>query len=117
MVRLYPVVPAQITTIPPRFTTKTETGKVDSPGCSKTKSTLFPLPVCSQIAAPNFRTSLNHSLYSEEPTFGSCPQHLKFLRLMTPFAPSCMTKSRLSSSEITPMALAPEVAHNWTAKE
>src|SRR3546814_831707 len=34
-VRLKPVVPAQNTTMPPRFTTKQETGKVCSPGCSK----------------------------------------------------------------------------------
>src|SRR5208282_1806379 len=92
-------------------------GKVDSPGCSNTKSTLLPLPVCSQIAAPNLRTSLNHSAYSGVLTLGICPQHLKPLRLMTPFAPSCMTKSRLSSSETTPMALAPAVAQSCTANE
>ncbi len=39
-----PVVPAQMTTMPPRFTIRLETGKVVSPGCSKTISTLLPLP-------------------------------------------------------------------------
>ena len=41
---------------------------------------------------------------------GSRPQQLNSLRLMTPLAPSDMTKSRLSSSEITPIALAPVAA-------
>jgi hypothetical protein len=49
--------------MPPRFTISTETGNVDSPGCSKTKSTLLPLPVISQIAAPNLRALLNHVSY------------------------------------------------------
>ncbi|MND08579.1 hypothetical protein D3C83_313050 [compost metagenome] len=52
---LKPVVPAQNTTMPPRFTTKQETGKVASPGCSNTKSTSLPLPVTAQIALPNSR--------------------------------------------------------------
>ena len=38
-----------------RFTTKQETGKVCSPGCSNTKSTSLPLPVMAQIALPNSR--------------------------------------------------------------
>ena len=45
--------------MPPRFTTKQETGKVCSPGCSKTKSTSLPLPVMSQIALPNSRHFLH----------------------------------------------------------
>ena len=56
-VMLKPVVPAQNTTMPPRLTTKQDTGKVCSPGCSKTKSTSLPLPVVSQIALPNLRHS------------------------------------------------------------
>ncbi|MNC91426.1 hypothetical protein D3C83_76880 [compost metagenome] len=56
MVRLKPVVPAQMTTMPPRFTTKTETGIVASPGCSKTTSTSL-LPVICQMALPNLRAS------------------------------------------------------------
>src|SRR6056297_1938557 len=106
-VQLNPVVPAQITTIPPFLHTKVETGKVASPGCSNTMSTLLPLPVNSQIALPNLRASENQSWYSDVPTLGSCPQHLKSLRLITPLAPRFMTKSRLSSSEMTPIALAP----------
>src|SRR5262245_51600407 len=101
--------------MPPRLTTSTDTGKVAAPGCSKTKSTLLPLPVISQIEAPNLRDSLNQASYSGVPTLGSSPQQLNFLRLMTPRAPSCMTKSRLSSSDTTPMALAPEVAMSCTA--
>src|SRR3972149_8895195 len=101
--------------MPPRFTMNTDTGKVDGPGCSNTQSTLLPLPVTSQIAAPNLRALLNQASYSGVPTLGSSPQQSKFLRLITPRAPSCMTKSRLSSSETTPTALAPEVAHSCTA--
>ena len=51
-----PVVPAQNTTMPPRFTTRHDTGKVCSPGCSNTISTSR-LPVTSQIALPNLRAS------------------------------------------------------------
>ncbi len=83
--------PAQNTTMPPRLTTSAETGKVASPGCSNTMSTSLPLPVMSQIALPNLRASLVHSLNSGELTFGSCPQQLKSLRLMTPLAPRLMT--------------------------
>src|SRR5262245_37343157 len=103
--------------MPPRFTTNTDTGNVAAPGCSNTKSTLLPLPVTSQMAAPNLRTSLNQVSYSGLPTLGSSPQQLNFLRLMTPRAPSCMTKSRLSSSETTPMALAPVAEMSCTAIE
>src|SRR4030042_5454073 len=117
MVRLYPVVPAQKPTMPPRFTTKQETGKVASPGCSNTQSTFTPLPVVSQIALPKPRTSFAQASCSGVPTFGICPQHLKLLRLITPLAPSDMTYSRFSSSETTPMALAPAVAHSCPAIE
>src|SRR4029078_13354577 len=110
-------VPAQMTIMPPRLTTNSDTGSVDWPGCSKTKSTLLPLPVTSQMAAPNLRALLNQASYSGVPTFGNSPQQAKFLRLMTPRAPSCMTKSRLSSSDTMPMALAPDVAHSCTAME
>lgn len=81
---LKPVVPAQKTTIPPRLTTNVETGKVDSPGCSKTISTSR-LSVISQIALPKRRASVCHCPYSVEFTLGSCPQHLKSLRLITPW--------------------------------
>jgi hypothetical protein len=87
---LKPDVPAQNTTMPPRFTTRQDTGKVASPGCSKTMSTSF-FPVMSQMALPNLRASLVHAVYSSEFTLGIWPQQLKSLRLMTPLAPSCMT--------------------------
>src|SRR6056297_1008022 len=116
-VQLKPVVPAQITTMPPRLHTKVETGKVASPGCSNTMSTFTPLPVVSQIALPNLRTSANHSLYSGVPTLGHWPQHLNSLRLITPLAPRLITKSRLLSSEITAMALAPAAFASWIANE
>src|SRR6187551_3808131 len=103
--------------MPPRFTTKQETGKVDSPGCSNTESTFTPLPVISQIALPNLRTSLFQASYSGVPTVGIWPQQLKSLRLITPLAPSDMTKSRFSSSDTMPMALAPEVAQSCVAIE
>ena len=70
-VQLNPVVPAQITTIPPFFTTSEDTGNVASPGCSNTMSTLTPLPVMSQIALPKRRASFSQTLYSGELTLGS----------------------------------------------
>src|SRR5271156_1000329 len=103
--------------MPPRFTTRHETGNVCSPGCSNTKSTSLPLPVMSQMALPNLRASFVHASYSGEPTCGIAPQQLKSLRLSTPLAPSESTKSRLDSSEITPIALAPETAQSCTANE
>src|ERR1700753_1478540 len=103
--------------MPPRFTTRHDTGNVVSPGCSNTMSTSLPLPVMSQIALPNLRASLVHVSYSGEPTCGIAPQHLKSLRLITPLAPRLSTKSRLLSSLITPIALAPLTAHSWIAKE
>src|ERR1700729_1477438 len=111
-VMLKPVVPAQNTTMPPRFTTKQETGKVCSPGCSKTVSTSF-FSVMFQIALPNLRASAMQPLYSGELTFGSWPQQLKSLRLMTPLAPSDITNSRFVSSEMTPIAFAPAAAQSW----
>src|SRR5688572_17325729 len=103
--------------MPPRFTTRHETGKVASPGCSNTMSTSLPLPVMSQIALPNLRASLVQLSYSGVLTLGIWPQHLKSLRLTTPLAPSDITNSRLLSSEMTPIALAPETAQSWMAKE
>ncbi len=88
---LKPVVPAQNTTMPPRFTTSAETGKVASPGCSNTMSTSLPLPVMSQIALPNLRASLVQALNSGEFTLGNWPQQSKSLRLITPLAPRLMT--------------------------
>src|SRR4029453_15086055 len=103
--------------MPPRFPTKHDTGKVASPGCSNTQSTFTPLPVMSQIALPNLRTSLFQASYSGVPTVGLLAQQLKSLRFITPLAPSDMTKSRLSSSETMPMALAPVVAQSCVAIE
>src|SRR5690606_27909405 len=103
--------------MPPRFTTRQETGKVCSPGCSNTKSTSTPLPVISQIALPKRRASLVQTSYSGLPTWGIGPQQLKSLRLTIPRAPSDSTKSRLDGSEMTPIALAPETAQSWTANE
>src|SRR5579871_958285 len=114
---LKPVVPAQNTTIPPRFTTRQETGNVCSPGCSNTISTSRPLPVISQIAFPNRRASLSQLSYSDVPTAGIAPQQRKSLRLISPLAPRDSTNSRFDSSEITPMALAPETAQSCVAKE
>jgi hypothetical protein len=59
--------------------------------------------------------SPSHSLYSGLFTVGICPQQLKSLRLITPLAPSDSTKSRLSSSEITPIALPPAELISWIA--
>src|SRR5215467_6178303 len=108
---LYPVVPAQNTTMPPRLTTRHDTGNVCSPGCSNTVSTSC-LPVISQIALPNLRACFTQPSYSAVPTFGIWPQHLNSVRLMTPLAPRSSTYWRLLSSEMTPMALAPDAAHS-----
>src|SRR4029453_16790405 len=110
---LKPEVPAQKTTIPPRFTTRQETGNVCSPGCSNTMSTSF-LPVMSHIALPKRRASFVHSLNSGELTAGIWPQHLNSLRLTTPLAPRLRTYSRFDSSDMTPIALAPEAATSCT---
>src|SRR5215469_18684539 len=103
--------------MPPRFTTRHETGKVASPGCSNTMSTSLPLPVMSQIALPNLRASFTQASYSGALTWGIAPQHLKSLRLITPLAPSDSTNSRLDSSLMTAIALAPDTAQSCTANE
>src|SRR5882724_232686 len=102
--------------MPPRLTTRHDAGKVCSPGCSNTVSTSC-LPVMSQIALPNLRASLVQVSYSGVPTCGIAPQHLKSLRLTPPLAPRLMTNSRLDSSEMTPMALAPDTPQSCTANE
>src|ERR1700733_12923715 len=103
--------------MPPPFTTRDDTGNVDSPGCSNTMSTSLPLPVTSQIALPNLRASFVQASYSGVPTLGIAPQQWKSLRLMTPLARRESTKSRLDSSLITPMALAPKTAQSCPANE
>src|ERR1700747_3407995 len=110
---LNPVVPAQNTTMPPRLTTRHETGKVASPGCSNTRSTSR-LPVMSQIALPKRRASLTQASYSGVPTLGIAPQHLNSLRLMTPLAPRLNTYSDFEWSDTMPMALAPDAATSCT---
>src|SRR5271168_359115 len=110
---LKPEVPAQNTTMPPRLTTRHETGNVTSPGCSKTISTSR-LPVTSQIALPKRRASFTQASYSGVLTFGIWPQHLKSLRLMTPLAPRSMTYCTLVGSDTMPMALAPDAATSCT---
>src|SRR5277367_6751661 len=110
---LKPEVPAQNTTMPPRLTTKQETGNVASPGCSNTISTSC-LPVMSQIALPKRRASFTQMSYSGVPTFGIAPQHLKSLRLMTPLAPRSITYWTFDGSDTMPMALAPDAATSCT---
>src|SRR3974377_13467 len=99
--------------MPPRLTTSQDTGKVASPGCSNTMSTSR-LPVMSQIALPKRRASFTQVSYSGVPTFGIAPQHLNWLRLMTPLAPRLNTYSDFDSSETMPIALAPEAATSCT---
>ena len=48
------------------------------PGCSNTRSGLLPLPVISQIAAPNLRASLNQAAYSGVLTVGICSPAVEF---------------------------------------
>src|SRR6478672_10318042 len=112
---LKPDVPAQNTTMPPRFTTRHDTGKVSSPGCSNTMSTSR-LPVISQIALPNWRASLSHAVYSGVFTVGIWPQHLNSLRLIAPLAPRLKTYSIFDASETTAIAFAPEAATSCTPK-
>src|SRR5271165_2797257 len=99
--------------MPPRLTTRHDTGNVASPGCSNTISTSF-LPVMSQIALPKRRASLTQASYSGAPTLGIWPQHLNSLRLMTPLAPRLKTYSDFDWSDTMPMALAPEAATSCT---
>src|ERR1700689_3128324 len=101
--------------MPPRFTTRHDTGNVASPGCSNTMSTSR-LPVISHIALPKRRASFTQTSYSGVPTFGIAPQHLNLLRLITPLAPRLKTYSDFDSSETMPMALAPEAATSCTPK-
>src|SRR3989304_3201606 len=89
--------------MPPRFTTRQETGKVCSPGCSNTMSTSR-LPVMSQIALPKRRASLVQLLYSGVLTAGIWPQHLKSLRLITPLGPRLSTYSAFDSADTTAKA-------------
>src|ERR1700749_1010714 len=112
---LKPDVPAQNTTMPPRLTTRHDTGNVASPGCSNTMSTSR-LPVMSQIALPKRRASLTQMSYSGVPTFGIAPQHLNALRLITPLAPRLNTYWDFDSSDTMRMALAPEAATSCTPK-
>src|SRR3954452_20607214 len=106
---LYPEVPAQNTTMPPRFTTRHDTGNVASPGCSNTISTSR-LPVISQIALPNWRAALVQALYSGVFAVGIWLQHLNSLRLIAPLAPRLKTYSIFDASETTAIAFAPEAA-------
>src|SRR5579862_1382338 len=99
--------------MPPRLTTRQDTGNVASPGCSNTISTSR-LPVMSQIALPKRRSSFTQASYSGVPTFGIAPQHLNSQRLITPLAPRLNTYSDFESSETTPMALAPDAATSCT---
>src|ERR1700724_4353307 len=99
--------------MPPRLTTRQDTGNVASPGCSNTMATSC-LPVVSQIGLPKRRASFTQASYSGVPTLGIAPQHLNSLRLMTPLAPRLNTYSDFDSSETTPMALAPEAATSCT---
>src|SRR3984885_1687212 len=112
---LYPVVPAQNTTMPPRLTTRQDTGNVASPGCSNTMSTSC-FPVMSQIALPKRRASFTQVSYSGVPTLGIWPQHLNSLRLITPLAPRLKTYSDFDWSDTMPMALAPDAATSCTPK-
>ena len=80
-------------------------------------STSRPFPVMSQMALPNFRASFSHESYSGVPTLGIAPQQWNSLRLINPLAPSESTKSRFDSSEMTPIALAPDTAQSCVANE
>src|ERR1700685_497130 len=110
---LKPEVPAQNTTIPPRLTTRHDTGNVASPGCSNTMSTSC-LPVMSQIALPKRRASFTQMSYSGVPTFRIWTQHLNSLRLIPPLAPRLKTYSDFDWSDTMQMALAPDAATSCT---
>ena len=56
--------------MPPRLTTKTDTGNVASPGCSNTISTLLPLPVIAQIAAPSGKVTSVRLMPAGEEAWG-----------------------------------------------
>ena len=60
------------------------------------------------------RASLSHSSYSGVPTFGICAPALELLAVDHALGAELSTYSRLYSSEMTPMALAPEAATSCT---
>jgi hypothetical protein len=93
---LKPVVPAQITTMPPRFTTRHRDREGRLARMLEHHVDVVALAGDVPDRLAELAGLFSQSLYSGVPTFGIWPQHLKFLRLITPLAPRLITKSRLS---------------------
>src|SRR3989304_9413106 len=91
-----PLVPAQMTTMPPRSHTKMEVGIVSCPGWSNTMFGLRFSPSTSQMALPKDFAPSNHVFQSGESHAGGTPQCGKALRLLKPTAPSAFAYSPLS---------------------
>ena len=107
---LYPVVPAQITTIPPVSQTKPDVGSVVSPGCSKTIFGFFLSPTASQIAFPNDLAPAIQFFHSGSLVLGIMPQCEKSFLLITPTAPLSKQNCLLFSSETTATGFPPNAA-------
>src|SRR5712691_11528185 len=115
---LYPVVPAQITTMPPVSHMKIAVGMVSSPGCSNTIRGERFSPAASQKALPNAFAPSNHvPKASVSVQCGSMPQWSNPLRSIVPTAPSLRQKSALSADDTTATAFAPWDAATWIAME
>ena len=98
-------VPAQITTLPNGLTVNTDVGNVAAPTCSKTMSGLSPR--ISRTRLSNARDTPKRSFSSSgvSPPLRIMPANS--LRLLKPFAPSCLTSSPFSSEDTTPTESAP----------
>src|SRR5438067_3379387 len=93
-------------------------GTVDSPGCSNTIAGDRLSPNASQNALPNFFAPASHMLNASlSVQCGSMPQWSKFLRLITPTAPSFLQNSIFSSLETTATGSAPASEAIWIAIE
>src|SRR4029453_18646131 len=112
-----PVVPAQITTMPPRSHTKIEVGIVSCPGCSNTRLGLGRFPTPSQIAFPNAFPPSNHVFHSGESHVGGVPQWSNAVLSMNPIAPCSTANAPFSADDTTAPPLAPASITSWTASD
>src|SRR2546423_13093247 len=107
----YPLVEAQVTTVPPRLATYTLAPNVSRPGCSNTMSGSSP-PVSSRIRPPNRRHSTSSwvcsSLQNRYPSAA---------RSMTSSAPIRWHSSAFSGLDTTQTGTPPPLSTNWVAYE
>src|SRR3989440_258992 len=107
----YPLVEAQVTTVPPRLATYTLAPNVSRPGCSNTMSGSSP-PVSSRLRPPNGRPSPSSWV-------GSPPQTRSpsAARSMPSSAPIRWHSSAFSGLDTTQTGTPPPLSTNWVAYE